>query len=178
MDREEVLLKEYEVCQLDNNSSGTRFWIAFGIFFGINTALLGWIAPSIISKSMSLSKNNLEWLSYITDNVGWLVFILVLGLGIIGILISLWLWLNRVNYLIRMNHHRMREIEEVLGMLKNSTIHWLDNRKEVPNEQRERLDEIRRRYPPPRTGSTIVPSLFIIVILLWIAAIVMSWLPI
>ncbi len=53
MNREEILLKEYEVCQQDINSRASRFWAIVGIFIPFNTALLGWII-NWITKNLSI----------------------------------------------------------------------------------------------------------------------------
>ena len=106
MDRERIviLLKEYEICQQSINSHSSRFWVIVGIFIAINTALLGWVAVNIISKSPAA---NVEWIVYIQGNLTWLVMTSVLGLGVTVVLIFLLFWLNRVNWFIRTTYYRM-----------------------------------------------------------------------
>jgi hypothetical protein len=52
MDREEILLKEYETCQSDKNSIGSLFWIIVGVFMAINTALLGALPYAILQSGV------------------------------------------------------------------------------------------------------------------------------
>ena len=40
---EEVLLKEYEICQQSISLNATRYWTIVSIFIPVNTALLGWV---------------------------------------------------------------------------------------------------------------------------------------
>ena len=125
MDRQEILLKEYEVCQHDSSAMISAHWTVTGIFMGISTAVLGWILYSVISKSSSL------------ESVKGLV--LVFGVVIIILLILLLLWMKRVDFLVQINNQRMRIIETQLGMSKNRIVDVLDNHwKDMSKEQRKK----------------------------------------
>ncbi len=164
MNRQDVLLKEYEVCQQDINHNASQYWVVVGIFMGINTVLLGWVVYSIIQKSEPPS-----------ENAKWLV--VVLGLAVIAIVAVLWFWMNRVNFLIRISHHRMQEIETELGMRKNLIINLLDDGKKRGVKKEDIPTDLSKYYPPPRSGATIVPWMFGIVIFLWVFFIVVAWFP-
>ena len=100
MDREEKLLKQYEVCQHDSSSMVSAHWTVVGIFIGINAALLGAVAYMLSSSFGS--------------TVQWTV--LALGLASGGIFVCLWAWLNRVNKRVRCNECLMRDIEGELNI--------------------------------------------------------------
>ncbi|UCG09997.1 MAG: hypothetical protein JSW30_04505 [Dehalococcoidia bacterium] len=156
----QALLTEYQVCQQHNNSRGSQYWITVGIFLGINTAFLVAVA-NVMSKAP------------VPEYSKWFVF--GIGVAIVLIIICLFRWLNRVNWYIRIDHARMREIEETLGMLKNRTIHWVDHPNQAPNEQRQRIENLRQQYPPPLRGSTVVPPIFGILGFLWLFFIILAF---
>jgi hypothetical protein len=116
-DREDILLKEYELCQEANQHVANHYWLVVGVFMSVNTAILAAIAYGIMSGNFS------------ADTKGWLFFVavLVLGLGIIFILYCYRRYLIRVDFQILMNYERMRDIEIELDMWKNWRIFGLDN---------------------------------------------------
>jgi len=133
MSREDVLLKEYEICQQHINSIASRYWLTVGIFMAINTALLGGAAFSIIAENEPVTIANLKWL------------VLVLGSGMIYIVMMLMRSLKRINFVIHVHFDRMREIESELGMFKNLRVHGIDHLadddfdNDIPNEARSNL---------------------------------------
>lgn len=123
MDRQEILLKEYELCQQDIIDTSSRYWTIVSIFMAVSTAILGAIATGLISGnfiSQAIQRHALPQ----TLVVGSFVF--VLGGGIITILVFLMKWLDRVNCLTVINYERMREIETELGMRKNLRVDFND----------------------------------------------------
>jgi len=115
MGREEILLKEYEVCQKDSSSMISAHWTAAGVFLGINTAVLGAIAYGILLRHEKIQ-----------------LLVLGLGVGVILIIVGLMFWTKRVSSLVNTNNKRMRQIERQLGMRKNLMV-----------KQKEKLTGIR-----------------------------------
>jgi hypothetical protein len=136
MGREEVLLKEYEICQKSISTDASRYWVVVGIFIGINTALLGAIAYKIAYNNLGHYRG-FEWIVP--------TLVTIFGIGMIIIITRLKLWATRVNWLIRIKYHRMQEIESELGMRANIYIHYLDEWKELPEEQK-RSDHLSELY--------------------------------
>ena len=116
-DRQQILLKEYETCQSEIESIGSRYWTIFSVFLPINAGLLGWLLNSIISRSSGFP--------FGTDVR---LLALVLGVGMILIIVFLWCYFNRVNFIISISYYRMRQIEIELGMWKNWFVHILQKR--------------------------------------------------
>ena len=165
MNRQEILLKEYEVCQQDGSSIASTHWTVVGIFIALNTALLGGAAYTILAGKLPLY-----------ENIKWLV----LMFGVLVVLIAMFLrsWLNRANFLIFTNNFRMRQIEIELGMQKNRLVDLLDNHwNDLSQEQRERFAELRNRYAPRLTRFRGLNLIYFIVILLWMFFISVSWCP-
>jgi len=131
-DRQEVLLKEYEICQQDNNSIGSQIWLSASVLMSANVALLAWFAYVII-KELPLPENT-EGLVTVPE---WLVT--VLGIAIIAIFWSWNRWLNRMRFLKFINYERMREIESALGMRKNWRAYGLDKPEKLTSEEKELL---------------------------------------
>ena len=149
-DRREILLKEYELCQHDNQAESTRFWLIFSIFISINTALIGGLAYGIfntnfindltntqnvaniqntiasnISTNITFSANAITSTTTLSISSKLLILtILLVAIGLITYLLRF--WLGRSNYLMQNYLRRMREIEIELGMWKNITIHIFD----------------------------------------------------
>jgi len=126
INRQDILLREYEVCQQANDSIGRQVWLSTSVFLSTNVGLLGWIAYGITTRGAPHP-----------DNIHWLV--LGLGLGIISIFIFWIHWLNRMQFLTRMNYERMREIEIDLGMWKNWFARALDKWGKLSKEKWEKL---------------------------------------
>ncbi len=162
MDRQEILRREYEACRQDITDTMSRYWTIVSIFIPVDTVLLG--GAGFIVKSGS-STIGLETKLLIT----------LLGLGIIAILVFLWCWGNRMNFYIRVGWHRIREIETELGMLKNRTIHWLDNPEETPSSEKARIDPMRKKYSPGSKEMWSVEGIFCTIGILWALFIVVTW---
>jgi len=118
VNRQEILLKEYEACQSYLSSLGYQYWISAGVFMAVNTALLGAMLYGVVQYG-----NSLELCDILIPGV----IILILGVGMIMILVFLKQWLKRVHFVIKACYERMREIEAELGMWRNWMIHGVDH---------------------------------------------------
>ena len=123
--RQQVLLKEYEICQQDNSSIGNQIWLSASVLMSANVALLAWFAYVII-KELPLLENT-EGFVKVLGLVMVLGLVILLGLAIIAIFYCWKRWLNRMGFLKFINYERMREIETALGMRKNWRAYGLDN---------------------------------------------------
>lgn len=147
MDEEEILLKEYEVCQSDNNSKGNQSWISFSIIITVNLVLLAQVIYYLVitsSPSDGYSK----------------LFVIIISLAMVIILLLFKQWDKRVSFHIRLNHRRMREIEEFIKAKKGD---WLLQKKwsersldihydpkeneKIPDDFKPILDKIFQYYP-------------------------------
>jgi len=110
MDKDEILIKEYETCQSHNNNLGNQTWLSFSIAFSANVVLLAGIGYALIQKSTNLE----PIFAYMA---------LVLFIIICIFLFLLMRWRSRVKYLLGVNHMRMRRIEdEILDRDNESSI--------------------------------------------------------
>ena len=160
-------LTEYQVCQQDSNSTSSTSWTVVGIFFGFTTAVLAFISISPLNGNPLVNP------------------IVVTLIGVVAIIIVTILekWIKRASTLVNINHFRMREIEQKLGMLKNLTVHWLDLRKnnktdkqEEPKSQKDRMDKVEgeiRIYEKP--ARCFMLNIFKAIILLWTLFIILAW---
>ena len=176
MDRQQVLSREYEICQSKINSIGSQYWTIFSIFLPINTGLLVWLLSSIITRN-SLS----------TFGTDVRLLAVVLGIGMILIITFLWRYFNRVNFIISINYYRMRHIETELGMWSNRLIDIIDNWKTISEEERSEFVDLRNHYPREQwwrfwqssqghispVGRGSMRSIFLVLMLLWAAFIVL-----
>lgn len=114
MDREDILLKEYEVCQSHNNSLGQQAWVTISILITVNIIAIGQVSYEILQNSFPV--------------VGCLNFILVICLAsvMVLILIIFYRWGKRIDFIILLNNERMRQIETKLEMWKNWRVFGLD----------------------------------------------------
>ena len=143
MGREEILLKEYEVCQQHINSIGTQVWQATAIFLSVNAAVLAYIFQK-------------EWYGQDVDR-----FLLALSVSVIFIIILnfLRLWIKRQWFTQLTLYERMREIEDELGMWKNwymfipdklKTKELSEERlKTLPKEKSDKVKELIKNYAGP-----------------------------
>ena len=170
MNRREVLLKEYEICQQSINNNTSRYWIVVSIFIGINTALWGAIAYKIAYNNLGDGKG-FEWILLPT-------LATIFGIGMIVIIKRLELWLERVNWLIGIKYHRMREIENELGMRANIYIDCLDNWEKLSEKQKnsDNLMELHKSYPPVGKESQHVRCIYKLLMAIWSIIILMAWL--
>lgn len=121
-DRQEILLTEYKTCQEDITSLRSHYWVVFGVFIPINTALFGAIVFAVFH---SPRYDFMEWVT------------LAIGLGMSFILYVLFRYLRRVNFFIWVNQYRMRYIDSELGMAKNILVQIRDKcEEELTADQR------------------------------------------
>lgn len=101
MDRQNVLLKEYEVCQQHINTLGTQNWQSASIFLLVNALILAFV--------FSMKTHDRD------------SFMLVLITGVmVSLIFYLWRsWIKRQQFVQVMAYQRMREIEQELGLWKN-----------------------------------------------------------
>lgn len=126
-DREEVLLKEYEICEQDSNSASANNWTVIGIF---STVSVGSLAV-VVFKLIDIQNSNYNWQS--------LGFVIILACTAIIVLMFLKQWTSRVTFLLGNNNLRMREIEKILGMYNNIRIWERDNWDDMPSSVKKRL---------------------------------------
>ena len=165
-DRQQVLLKEYEICQQDNSSIGNQVWLSASVLMSANVALLAWFVY-VILKELPLPENT-EWLV--------LGLVTVVGIAIIAIFYCWKRWLNRMQFLKFINYERMREIETALGMWKNWSAYGLDDWGE-PTSEEKNLIEWRREHVhhAPSKGLEGSKPMAIITMVLWGIFVVAAW---
>jgi hypothetical protein len=126
--RDEILLKEYETCQSNNNSLETQVWTSTTIFMSFNVTLLSGLIYLILTNNISVPEENQQILY---------PFLLLVFIGIITILF-LWInWLKRVKLMRYINNSRMRLIEHELNMWKNRMVPIVDGsiiKESVPDD--------------------------------------------
>jgi len=168
IDRQQVLLKEYEICQQDNSSIGNQIWLSASVLMSANVALLAWFAYVII-KELPLRENT-ECLV--------LGLVTAVGMAIIAIFYCWIRWLNRMQFLKFINYERMRDIETALGMWKNRRAYGLDNREERTCQEEE-LMKMRRKdvHHAPSKGLEGSKPMAIITMVLWGILVVAVWVP-
>ena len=156
MDRQAILLKEYEFAQQHAASMRSHYWQVFGIFMPVNTAAFGGIIYAIIRG---------------VDNVGWLT--LLFGIVIVPLTVFLTRYLDRVSSVIRANHNRMQVIEGELGMDTHSMIYDLDHYDELSEIRKTKLREIQQNHASP-SGRKDMQCVLQIYIGMWIVCIVLA----
>lgn len=123
MDREEILLKEYEICHEDNKAQSSRYWGIFGIYVSVNVAVFGALIYGLLNSDFltrfANAKGSYEVIAYYA-----IAMILIVAFAVITVLLKI--WLDRSNYLISNNHKRIHEIELELGMYRSLKIHIID----------------------------------------------------
>jgi hypothetical protein len=141
MDKQEILLKEYELCLQDIIDTSSRYWTIVNIFMAANMVVLGAIVAGVISASFIKE-------AFVKPTPPQILVagsvLIVLGLGMIIILISLKKYLKRANFLSAINYERMREIEFDLRIWKNWRVHGIDNwdkPSKISSDDRSRLTE-------------------------------------
>jgi hypothetical protein len=142
MNRRDVLLKEYEVCQQHINTIGTESWQASAIFLLVNAGVLAYLFQIEHGEPHTL--------------------FMVLIIGIIFILIfCFWKrFIKRMQFVQTITFERMREIEDELGLWKNWYVHILDELKSrnmeesdlnsLPKEKAHRIKQLRKSYEHAR----------------------------
>ena len=136
MNRQEVLLKEYEVCQQHINTMGTQNWQSVSIFLVFNALVFGFVI-------------NMQ-----THNHGSFVAVSAIGIAVIFIFYLWMLWVQRQEFVQRALYERMHEIEGELGMWKNWYAVILDELKSneeidtsiLPKEKKEPIKKLRKHY--------------------------------
>jgi hypothetical protein len=125
---ENALLTEYQVCEHDNSSSAQSYWIIFGIFMALNTAILGGLVFTVFQSdilSETLFQKTIQS-GVQTQIAAFCAIAAILGIIIMVVFYKLRNWLDRVNFLIQTNNRRMRTIEINLGMWKSWRVHLID----------------------------------------------------
>lgn len=112
MDRQEILLREFESCERENHQLTNHYWTIFGILASGNTIAIGLLA----------SITQFELSSF------WsIIGIVILGIGAIFMLHHLRLYRRRIDFRIFANYERMREIESDLKMWRGWRIFGIDD---------------------------------------------------
>jgi len=156
-DSQEILLTEYKTCQEDVDSLRSHYWVVFGAFVPISTALFGAIVFAVFH---SPRYDFIEWIT------------LAIGIGMIFVICVLLRYLRRVNFFIWVNQYRMRRIESELGMKKNILVHIRDNYKEEELTSEQRMicgniyDESRKIYAG-KVSDKYMPPVYGVLIGLW-----------
>jgi hypothetical protein len=122
--QQQAWLTEYQVCQQHNDSVGSEVWVSTTIFLTINVTLLGGLFYSFMTRIV-LENPDLESIS-LALRIITLVGFTALSLGILWILKKWVNWLKRMRFRVAMNFERMREIEQSLGMRKQTMSRELD----------------------------------------------------
>ncbi len=153
MDKQEILLREYETCQRNVQFNASGYWTVVNIFIAIDALM--WAAGA----AHTVLQGNLVF----PEHAKWLIFsvpamISVLGVTMICITLSLRGWIDRINSFIVASYFRMHEIEKELGMFLNLSIHWLSNPDEMPPEQQERIDSLKSRIKKGLGDQRPLPS--------------------
>jgi len=128
---EQAWLVEYQVCQQDANSTSSNYWTLAGIFIGVSSVLLAGIIYGVLANDNGFNAIDCTLRTLVT----------IFGVAIITILVFLWFWLKRVNYLTDRNYERMREIELDLGMWKSWRVHSIDTWKDLGFKSSDTLDD-------------------------------------
>jgi hypothetical protein len=111
--RQETLLRTYEVCNQDSNAMVRNYWAATAAFLSVNTGVLAWLAKTAISSDMS---------DILANPIFSSAVVTVVGLAIISITVFLWLWLKSTNRRIHINNTAMVLIERELGIFGKERI--------------------------------------------------------
>ena len=128
MEKDELLLKEYEFRQQDNQTQLSRYWTILGLFISINIHLIGglWIL------------SNTDFVSAVTDASGLMFKIPILFVILIGVFLItkyMELSLRRSRFVIETNIQRICDIEIELGLWKQLPLfiadQWLRVRKKL-----------------------------------------------
>lgn len=98
----EDLRTEYQICQQAADGESLSYWALSGVFLGLSAVVLGNIFYSIFDDGRTLI---------------FKIAVTLLSIGMIVIYFSLKRWLNRANERIRRYYGRMREIEQIRGMM-------------------------------------------------------------
>ncbi len=128
---EQAWLVEYQVCQQDANSTSSNYWTLAGIFIGVSSVLLAGIIYGVLANN-----NGFYAIDCILRTI-----VTIFGVAIITILLFLWFWLKRVNYLADRYYDRMHEIEIKLGMHKNFRITAIDEWTRLGFKSADKLSE-------------------------------------
>ncbi len=184
MDRQEILLKEYEACQTHNNSIGSQVWVSTTIFLSINITLLGWLLHSIITKDafgMSIVTSMTDLGNIIEPNIlGTKIATTAIGIGIICILRFWKRWLKRMRFQTTVNFDRMGTIERKLRICRHTISRRLDktfkHEEHCTPEQKRRFEGKRKFWNYfPASGFDGLIRIASILIGLWVSGIVYIW---
>jgi hypothetical protein len=180
MDRQEILLREYEACQRHNDSIGSQVWTSTTIFLSINVTLLGGLLYGLLTTDVFSIKNLDEIIQF--QVLGPRIAATVLGLGIIVILCRWSQWLRRMRFHTAANSERMGTIERRLRICKHTIVRKLDlafkNKKNQTSEQKHNLKKKREFWEyAPVSGFKGLICIAYTIITLWVLSIVYVWIP-
>jgi hypothetical protein len=181
MEREEILLKEYETCQSHINSIGSQVWVSTTIFLTINVTLLSGLLYSFITKNVFSLENINEIVKL--QILGPRIAVTALGIGIIVVLHRWKQWMKRMKFHTAVNFDRMGTIERRLGMSRHTISRRLDkffkNKKRWTPVQKKNSKGRRKFWEFSReSGFDGLNWIALIVIILWVLSIVYVWFPI
>lgn len=148
MDREEILLKEYESCQQHNESIGSQTWTSTTIFMTVNVSLLAGLVYGILtSETLANAIAQKDIATTIPQTIIALVGIVLVGGGVIAILCRWISWLKRMRFLTGLNYQRMNAIERVLVMRRHWLVRYFDERYDPKRAAKaNKPDRISKRY--------------------------------
>ena len=127
MNREEILLREYETCQSHNNSLGQQAWVSISIIVTVNILAMVQVVYNLVLTTTP------------TGGFGRLVLVALISFVMIIILGIFKRWDRRIDFTALLNNKRMRQIETTLSMWKNWRVYGCDlrYRKEKGGKQAE-----------------------------------------
>jgi hypothetical protein len=114
--RQETLLRTYEVCNQDSNAMVRNYWAATAAFLSVNTGVLAWLAKTAISSGRG---------GIFHPAIFGNVVITAVGLAITSITVFLWLWLKSTNRRIHINNRAMVLIERELNIRGKERIAYI-----------------------------------------------------
>jgi hypothetical protein len=99
MEEEEILVKEYEICQSSVNSLGSQSWVNLSIIIAINGVLFSQVVVNLLPN--------------IGPEYGYSGIIItpLMGTLMLFIIRVFQKWNQRIDFRMRVSHDRMREIE-------------------------------------------------------------------
>jgi hypothetical protein len=123
--RQEVLLKEYEICQTEGDRADRAIWASTAVFFGISALGAGFVIERLLSDGITASTNVAEQSTSQQSLAQWSA----LAVAVIAI-VALEMWivlLDRAVFVRRISYYRQSEIETILGMRRSRYVSYLDD---------------------------------------------------
>ncbi len=175
MNRKEIdiLLKEYETCQSNNNSLESQVWTSTTIFMSFNVTLLGGLMYAVLANRIHADTD--------MKQIIWALSLLMF-FGIIAILFLWKEWLKRTRLMRYINNSRMRQIEEKLEMWKNRMIPIVDNfsstgdspLNNLPPGVAKEIKEIKDIFGKTKPGAESLICIVDVTIALWFIVFIAS----